>query len=115
MHLSRKADTGNRIPAKPSIPQSLADSNPSGPPPVFRPLFRPPNLRRSKRLMLLGSRRNNLPRLINNQSPSPTSPNINSQNVHMSPSKYLCHSEERSDRGTLCFHGQPKQISPCRF
>ena len=54
MHLARQADAGDVARAKAGVGESFTNRNGASPPPVFRVLFGPSDLRRSEGRVFLG-------------------------------------------------------------
>lgn len=79
MHLARKTHARDRVCGRAGLGQRLRHRNAKGPPPVFRALFGPADLRRSKRLMLFGGRSDDFAALAGEQRARAGCPDIDSQ------------------------------------
>jgi hypothetical protein len=79
VHLAGETSAGDILGPQFRLRQRFADGNSAGPPPVFRILFGPADLRRSKRRMLFGRREDDFPVLINDQSPGAARANVNAK------------------------------------
>ena len=81
VHLAGKSNAGNLIGVQSRAGHGLPHRDPTGPPPVFRILLRPANLRRSERSVLLGGGRQYPASLIHNQGPGAAGADIDSENM----------------------------------
>jgi hypothetical protein len=81
MHLTGQTHARNLISAQVALRQSPADGDARSAPPVFGSLLGPADLRRGKRFVFFGSRRQDATVVGNNQSAGAAGTNINSQNA----------------------------------
>jgi hypothetical protein len=82
VHLAGKSDTSDMVAAEVRRSERLSHGNAAGAPPVFGPLFRPPDLRGSERFMLLYSGCNDASLLIDEECAGTAGPNVYAENNH---------------------------------
>ncbi len=82
VHLPRKADAGDGVPAQSRLIKRPAHRDPRGAPPVFGFLLRPPDFGRREGRVLRGSRPRNRPGFIQDQGPGPPGADIYPQKIH---------------------------------
>lgn len=79
MHLAGKTDASDFVCARAGLSQRLRHGDAKGPPPIFRPLLGPADLRRSERLVLFGGRSDDFAALADEQGARAGRADIDSQ------------------------------------
>jgi hypothetical protein len=79
MHLTRKTYARNVFSTKLGLPQCLTNRDATSPPPIFRMLLGPSDLRGSKWLVFFRSRCEQRPTLVNNERSRTAGPDIYAQ------------------------------------
>ncbi len=90
VHLPGKPYASDLLGGQGCAGQRFPHCDPAGPPPVFGMLLRPTNLRRSKWLVFLGSRCEDLTSLADDDGASAAGTNVNSKNTALHTGQFRC-------------------------
>jgi hypothetical protein len=110
VHLPGEPDAGNLIGAQGGASECFPHCDPAGTPPVFGVLFRPTNLRRGEKLVLLSSRCDDPAALADDYGASTAGANVNSENMLLHTVQVRCVAKASEASGVILNASHEKSL-----